>query len=147
MTSRREDILARLAVIVGDLDGVEFSGRNMDRQPDTKLPAAILFDGDEDVFENLRATGAAPNAVNMMPTVVVSLGDVPENIGTITNEWLGKVQRAILLDETIQTLCGKMPNRGARYIGCTTSLQEGRSAEVNLSVHFSLTYPLQPTTI
>ena len=147
MTSRREDILARLAVIVGDLDGVEYSGRNMDRQPDTKLPAAILFDGDEDVFENLRATGAAPNSVNMTPTVVVSLGDVPENVGTVTNEWLAKVQRAILLDETIQTLCGKMPNRGARYIGCTTSLQEGRTSEVTLSVHFSLTYPFQPTAL
>ncbi len=147
MTSRREDILARLAVIVGALAGVEFSGRNMDRQPDTKLPAAILFDGDEDVFENLRATGAAPNAVNMTPTVVISLGDVPENIGTVTNEWLAKVQRAVLLDADIQTLCGRMPNCGARYIGCTTSLQEGRSAEVNLSVHLSLTYPLQPTTL
>ena len=147
MTSRREDILARLAVVIGDMDGIEFSARNLDRIVDTKTPAAILFDGDEDVFENLRATGAAPNAVNMMPTVVVSLGDVPENVGTVTNEWLAKVQRAVLLDETIQTLCGKMPNRGARYVGCTTSLQEGRTSEVNLSVHFSLTYPFQPTTL
>ncbi len=147
MTSRREDILARIVVVIGDMDGIETTARNLDRIADTKLPAAILFDGDEDVFENLRATGAAPNSVNMTPTVVVSLGDVPENIGTVTNEWLAKVQRAILLDEEIQTLCGKMPNRGARYIGCTTSLQEGRSAEVNLSVHFSLTYPFQPTTL
>ncbi len=147
MTSKREDILARVTVVIAAMSGVEFSGRNMDRAADTKLPAAILFDGDEDVFENLRATGAAPNAVNMTPTVVISLGDVPENIGTVTNEWLAKVQRAVLLDADIQTLCGKMPNCGARYIGCTTSLQEGRSAEVNLSVHLSLTYPLQPTTL
>ena len=145
--SRREDILARLPVIIAAMDGIETSARNLDRIADTKLPAAVLFDGDEDVFENLRATGAAPNAVNMTPTVVISLGDVPENIGTVTNEWLAKVQRAVLLDADIQTLCGKMPNCGARYIGCTTSLQEGRSAEVNLSVHLSLTYPLQPTTL
>ncbi len=145
--SRREDILARLTGIIAAMDGVELSGRNIDRAPDTKQVTAILFDGDEDVFENLRATGAAPNAVNMTPTVVISLGDVPENIGTVTNEWLAKVQRAVLLDADIQTLCGKMPNCGARYIGCTTSLQEGRSAEVNLSVHLSLTYPLQPTTL
>ena len=104
MTSKREDILARIAVVIGEMDGIETSARNLDRIVDMKTPAAILYDGDEDVFENLRATGAAPNAVNMMPTVVVSLGDVPENVGTVSNEWLAKVQRAVLLDETIQTL-------------------------------------------
>ncbi len=153
MTSRREDILARLAVVVGDMAGVEFSGRNMDRQPDTKLPAAILFDGDEDVFENLRATGGAVNVVNMTPTIVVSLGEVPENVGTVTSEWLAKVQRAVLFDSEVDSLSGgrsasrRIPNGGARYLGCTTSLQEGRSAEVNLSVHFSIAYPLSSNTI
>ncbi len=148
MTSKREDILARITIVIGAMSGVEFSGRNMDRAADTKLPAAILFDGDEDVFENLKATGGAVNVVNMTPTIVVSLGDVPESVGTVTNEWLAKVQRAVLLDVTIDELSGgrsaarRIPNGGARYIGCTTSLQEGRSAEVNLSVHFSIAYPL-----
>ncbi len=147
MTSKRENILIRLLGVIGSMAGIETSARNLDRIVDMKTPAAILFDGDEDVFENLRATGAAPNAVNMMPTVVVSLGDVPENVGTVTNEWLAKVQRAVLLDDELQAQCGKMPNAGVRYIGCTTSLQEGRTAEVNLSVHFSLTYTFQPTTL
>jgi hypothetical protein len=145
--SKREEILARLAVIIGDIAGIETAARNLDRNPDTKLPAATLYDGDEDAFENLRATGLAPNVINMMPTIVVSLGDVPENIGTVTNEWLAKVQRAILLDESLAALCGRIPNRGARYVASTTSLQEGRSAEVNLSVHFSIAYPFQPTTL
>ncbi len=145
--------MARLALIVGAMDGVEFSGRNMDRVADTKLPAAIVFDGDEDPFENLKATGGAVNVVNMLPTVVISLGDVPENVGTVTNEWLAKVQRAVLLDVTIDELSGgrsasrRIPNGGARYAGCTTSLQEGRSAEVNLSIHFSIAYPFQPTEL
>ncbi len=148
MTSRREDILARLAVVVADMDGVEFAGRNYDRIADTKTPSAILFDGDEDVFENLRATGGAVNIVNMTPTIVVSLGEVPENVGTLTSEWLDKVQRAVLLDSEIDSLSGgrtasrRIPNGGARYIGCTTSLQEGRSAQVNITVHFSIAYPL-----
>lgn len=153
MTSRREDILARLTVIIGDMDGVEFSGRNYDRIADTKTPSAILFDGDEDVFENLRATGGAVNIVNMTPTIVVSLGEVPENVGTLTSEWLAKVQRAVLFDSEIDSLSGgrsaarRIPNGGARYIGCNTSLQEGRSAEVNISVHFSIAYPLSANTI
>ncbi len=148
MTSKREDILARLAVVVADMDGVEFAGRNYDRIADTKTPSAITFDGDEDVFENLRATGGAVNVVNMTPSVVISLGEVPENVGTVTSEWLLKVQRAVLLDAEIDGLSGgrtaarRIPNGGARYIGCNTTLQEGRSAEVNLTVHFSIAYPL-----
>src|SRR4249920_60904 len=105
MSSRREDILARLLVVVSAIDGIESAARNLDRIADSKTPYAAVFDGDEDVFENLRATGPAPNAVNMTPTVAVSLGDVPESVGTLTNEWLAKVQRAVLLDETLQTLC------------------------------------------
>ncbi len=145
--------MARMAAIIANIDGVEFSGRNMDRQPDTKTPCAIVFDGDEDVFENLRATGAATNIVNMTPVVVVSLGEVPENIGTVMNEWLAKVQKAVLLDAELDTLsCGRtaltrIPTGGARYIGKNNSQQEGRTTEVNLSVHFSIAYPLIPTEL
>lgn len=145
--SRREDILARMLEIIAGIDGVETSARNLDRIVDLRTPYAALFDGDEDVFENIRATGAAPNVVNMTPTIIVSLGDVPENIGTVTNSWLAKVQRAVLLDSDLQDLCGKVPNSGARYVGCLTSLQEGRTAEVNLSVLFSIAYAFQPSTL
>src|SRR5215475_12175683 len=127
MTSRREQILARLAVVVGDIAGVEFSARNYDRVSDSKLPAAIVYDGDEQPFENLRATGARPNVVIMTPAVVISLGEVPENVGTLSNDWLAKVQKAVLFDSEIERISGghsapnnRIPNGGARYMGCTT---------------------------
>jgi hypothetical protein len=153
MTSRREQILARMAVVIGGISGIETSGRNLDRVADSKLPAAILFDGDEDTFENLNATGSAPNVAAMTPTIVVSLGDVPENVGTVTNEWLAKVQKAVLFDSEIESLCSgtasgrRRDRRGARYVACTTSLSEGRSSEVNLSVHFSIAYPFNPSEL
>src|SRR5262252_1154664 len=133
MASRRENILARLAVIIANLPGIETADRNNDRASDSKLPAAVLFDGDEQSFENLRATGLAPNVIDMTPTVVVSLGDVPENVGTVTNEWLALVQKAVLGDLIIDELAGgkmqtngrRIPNGGARFVGATTSLQEG----------------------
>jgi hypothetical protein len=152
-TAKREAILARIAEVIATIPGVETAGRNVDRVADSKLPAAVLFDGDEEAFENLRATGGAINVVSMSPTVVVSLGDVPENVGTVTNEWLAKVQKAILFDSQIEQLSGgraatlRIPNGGARSVAATTSLAEGRSAEVNLTVHFSIAYPFNPTTL
>jgi len=97
----------------------------------------------------------APDVIDMTPTVVVSLGDVPENVGTVTNEWLALVQKAVLGDLIIDELAGgkmqtngrRIPNGGARFVGATTSLQEGRSAEVNLSVHFSIAYPFRPSDL
>jgi hypothetical protein len=153
MTSRREMLLARLAVVIGGIQGIETSGRNLDRVADSKLPAAILYDGDETAFENLNATGGAANVLSMTPMIVVSLGDVPENVGTVTNEWLAKVQKAVLFDSAIEqissgTMSGRRRDgRGARYVACTTSLTEGRSSEVNLSVHFSIAYPLIPSEL
>jgi hypothetical protein len=153
MTSRREAILARMAVVIGSISGLETAARNLDRVPDTKLPAAVMFDGDEESFENLRATGGAVNVVAMTPSVVVSLGEVPENVGTVTNEWLAKVQRAVLFDSELEQLAGgrtaarRIPNGGARYIASTTSLSEGRSSEVNLTVHFSIAYPFNPAEL
>jgi hypothetical protein len=151
--SRREAILARIAEVIAAIPGIETSGRNVDRVADSKLPCAMLFDGDEEAFENLRATGGAANVVNMTPAIVVSLGDVPENVGTVTNEWLAKVQKAILFDSMIEQLAGgrsaplRIPNGGARYVAATTSLAEGRSSEVNLTVHFSIAYPFNPTAL
>ena len=151
MASRRELILARLYEIVSALPGIESSGRNLDRVADTKLPYGAVFDGDEEAFENLRARGMAPNAMFMTPNVVVSLGEVPENVGTLSNEWLAKVQKAVLSDQELQDLCGgregtqgRIVHGGPQYIACTTSLSEGRTAEVNISVHFSIGYPFQP---
>jgi hypothetical protein len=150
---RRELILARLAVVVGGISGIETSGRNLDRVADTKLPAAIVFDGDEDAEDNPNATGAAPNIAVMLPVIVVSLGDVPENIGTVTNQWLAKVQKAILFDSEIESLCSgtasgrRRDRRGARYFNHTNSLHEGRSSQVDLNVYFKISYPFIPSEL
>jgi hypothetical protein len=150
---RRELILARLTVVVGGISGIETSGRNLDRVADTKLPAAIVFDGDEDTVDNPNATGSAPNVAVMTPVVVVSLGDVPENIGTVTNQWLAKVQKAVLFDSEIEMMCSgtasgrRRDRRGARYLNHTNSLHEGRSSQLDLNVFFTVAYPFIPSEL
>ena len=39
-------------------------------------------------------TGLAGQVVVMLPSVVLSLGDVAENAGSVTNEWRAKIIKA-----------------------------------------------------
>ena len=72
---------------------------------------------------------------------------LPENTGTAGNEWLAKVQRAVLLDSEIDSLSGgrtaarRIPNGGARSVGTTNGQQEGRTSEVSINIHCSIAYP------
>jgi hypothetical protein len=147
MADPREDILVRLAEIISAISGVETAGRNLDEIGDAKLPAIILYDGDDEAFDNPRAVGAAGNVVHMLPAIVLSLGDVPENVGTTSNLWRAKILKAILLDATIGTICRGVPNGGIRYLGCTTSLAPGRSSQVQMIFNFTIAYPFKPTSL
>ena len=144
MASVREDIMARLLVLLGQLSGVTLVARNLDEIPDTKLPAAILYDGDEAASDNPRATSGKPTVVHATPVIVIDLGDVPENVGTVTNEWLAEVQSIILLDPVLETMCGDFSTAGAHYGGAETSLHPGRTTHVVLTVNFIIGYHLKP---
>lgn len=144
MADLREPIMVRLLAILTGLSGIETVARNLDVLDDLKLPAAILYDGDEEAFDNQRATGAAGNAINALPQIVVSFSDVPENVGTTANAWLAKVKRAVLLDSALAALCAGLPLSGARYLNCDSSLTPGRASEVALIIHFNVTYPMNP---
>jgi hypothetical protein len=147
MADRRELILAQILTLLGELDGIETAARNLDEMDELRLPAAVLFDGDEVAAENLRATGASGNIVHMTPEIVIALSEVPETIGTTTNAWRARLLSKILLDSTLLALCGSHPHRGARYLGCASSLHAGRAAQVMLTVHFSIAYALNPSDL
>lgn len=144
----REQILARMATVIAtNVAGIESAARNLDQQSEIKTPAIVLYDGDEEAFDNPRATGGSPNVVHMLPIIALSLGDVPENVGTTTNEWRAKVLKAVLLDSDLETLCGRVPNAGVRYLGCTTSLTQGRTSQVEMIFNFSVAYPFKPLSL
>lgn len=147
MADRRELILAQLLTLLGELDGIETAARNLDEMDELRLPAAVLFDGDELAAENLRAIGKAGNIVHMTPEIVVALSEVPETVGTSTSAWRAKLLNKVLTDDTLTTLCGSHPHAGARYVGCSTSLHPGRAAQVMLTAHFSIGYALNPSDL
>jgi len=78
------------------------------------------------------------------PQIVISHQDVPESVGTTTNQYRAALIRTLCLDEALLELCGNFPNRGIRYMGCTTSLVPGRAEQVNLIAHFNIGYQLTP---
>ncbi len=144
MADPREDIMARLLALLGQMSGMELVARNLDEIPDTKMDSAILYDGDEVADDNPRAVGGKPNVVRTSPQIVVSLGDVPENIGTRKNDRLVEVKRLVLLDDDLQTLCGDFPTCGAHYAGAETSLKRGRTTMVELTINFIISYHFKP---
>ncbi len=144
MADPREDIMAQLLILLGQMSGMELVARNLDEIPDTKMDSIVLYDGDEVADDNPRAVGGKPNIVRASPQIIISLGDVPENIGTRKNERLTEVKRLILLDDTLQTLCGEFQTCGAHYAGAETSLKKGRTTTVELSINFIISYHFKP---
>lgn len=144
MSDPREDIMARITVLLGQLPGIETAARDLDEIADVKTPSAVLFDGDEVALDNPRATSGKPTVVHATPQIEIDLGEVPENVGTVTNEWLTKVKAAILNDVTLESLCGEFSTAGAHYAGATTSLHPGRTTQVSLVISFVIGYHLKP---
>lgn len=147
MADLREAILARLTVIISEnIAGIESATRNLDQTPDSKMPAIVLYDGDE-TASDITKPGRAPTIVTMEPVIALALGDVPENVGTVTNEWRAKIVKAVLQDGDLEAMTSGVPNGGARYMGCTTSLNQGRTSQVELVTNFAIVYPMHPSRL
>jgi hypothetical protein len=148
-TDNREAILAQLAVLLGQIDGITVAARNLEEISEVPPGGAIavLYDGDEIAADNPKAIGGVGNIVHMTPEIVISLGEVPETVGTSTNAWRIKLLKKVLLDTTLMTLCGGGRHGGPRYLGCSTSLHPGRATQVMLTVQFSVGYEFVPTAL
>ena len=147
MADMREILLARVLVVLKTVQGLETCERNLDDLSDLRLPAAILFDGDEEAFDNPRARGQAPNAVEMHPVIEVHFPEAPENVGTQINAIRARIQKALCADTTIRTLCGNVPHAGIRYIGMTSDLAAGRATVAKRILSFGINYLFKPTDL
>lgn len=136
--------MVRLLALLDDLTDIELRARNLDRIPDSKMTSAILYDGDEVAEDKPTATGGRPNVIHASPQIVINLGEVPENAGTVANQKLAEVKRLVLMDTTLANLCGQSPTCGAYYGGAETSLKSGRTTQVELIVNFIIGYDLKP---
>ena len=142
MVDKREDILARLLVVVGAVTGVTTALRNQTPVSESKLPAVVVFDADElGVNEDPeRRVPAALRRVVMSPQIFILVQDDTAAVGKTLNDLRASVVKAILTDAALIDITHD--NVGIRYEGCLTGLALGRKIEGQMALNFSFTYIL-----
>jgi hypothetical protein len=139
--SKREDILARLAVVTAGLPGIVMAARNSSPVSDSQCPAIVVYDADEQANENdpRSRPSNAPRRVDMTPEILIKVVGTPESVGTEMNAILDALQTAIVTDAILieLTMDGTI-----RYMGCATQLAVGRAMSGEMGVLFTFTYRL-----
>jgi hypothetical protein len=150
VTDRREQILARLLVILESVGGVMVAVRNRGELPPAKRPAAILLDADEIARDpppqNRGRLTLAPNLVDMSPELYVVMDQrEPQNdsIGEDMNALRVAILKEIMSDDPLAALLGS--NGDIQYNGCETDMASGRSLEGQMHIRLTFTYVLRPS--
>ena len=138
----REDILARLLVVVAAIPGMKSFHRNNVDITEDQLPAAIVFDGDETTVAGNDGSRPSnrPLLVEMTPEIVIAeqSGEVGSDLTTLRRELIKRV----LLDTELNAMTGS--NGKISYASCQTDVGWMRSLHGALRAQFVIKYPLKP---
>ena len=148
MTDVREDILARLLEVVATIPYVRSAQRNNVDITEEQLPAAIVFDGDEETDDAQDASMRPPNrptVVRMHPEIVIAdnSNDAATDLATLRRELIKRVLNDTELNEQI-VKTGRFGNGAIRYLGCQTDCGWMRSLHGALRAQFMFKYVLKP---
>jgi hypothetical protein len=148
MVDTREAILARLLEVVAGIANIRFAQRNNVDIPEDQLPAAIVFDGDEETDDARDAGMRPPNrptVVRMHPEIIIveQSDEVGSDLTTLRRALLRGVLNDVTLNEQI-VKTGRFGNGAIRYLGCQTDLGWGRSLQGALRAQFMFKYTLKP---
>jgi hypothetical protein len=147
MRDAREDILARLLEVVASIPNIRSAQRNNVDIPEDQLPAAIVFDGDEetDGGSDLSMRGSPrPYPVRMHPEIIIAqqADEAGSDLTTLRRELIRRVLTDTELNEQI-VKTGRFGNGAIRYLGCQTDLGWGRSLQGALRAQFMFKYSLK----
>src|SRR5262252_4444579 len=106
MIDVREDILTRLLEIVATIPNIKSAQRNNVDISEDQLPAAIVFDGDEetdDASDVSMRLPSRPTLVTMRPEIVIAqqTDQVGSDITTLRRELIKRVLYDTELNQTI----------------------------------------------
>ena len=149
MADVREDILARLLEVVATIPNIRSAQRNNVDITEDQLPAAIVFDGDEDSDGANDVSMKQPNRpynVQMTPGIVVQVQDDNVVLGSIITMFRREMIKRILTDTELNQIAktGRLGNGAIRYLGCQTDLGWMRSLHGALRAQFLFKYTLKP---
>lgn len=139
----REQILARLAVVLQGVEGIKYVGRNTQDVPELQRPCVVLHDGNEELDESFGRPDLRGRLQMqaMTPQINVFFSTNAKATGNIANTYRAKLLAAIFNDAT---LTGLLFDQEIRYQGCTlvpADVTEGR--ETRLEVEIVFTYPFR----
>ena len=142
MKDVREDILARLLVVVEGIPNIRSAHRNNVDIPEDSLPAVVVFDGDEETNgaddRSARLSGR-PYVARMMPEIVIA--QQAELVGGELSTLRRELIRRVLNDATLIAHVGG--NGAIRYLGCQTDIGWMRSLHGALLAQFMFQYSLK----
>jgi len=144
----REEILARLVEVLATIPNIRLARRNNLSHTEDQLPAAILFDGDEDTDDASDASmrpPLRPTMVTMTPEIVIGeqSSEAGSDLSTLRRELIKRVLTDTALNETI-VKTGRNGNGAIRYLGCQTDFGDGRQLNGSLTARFLFKYALKP---
>jgi hypothetical protein len=147
MVDVREDILARLLEVVATIPNIRSVHRNNVDITEDQLPAALVFDGDEETSDatdvSMRPANR-PTMVRMTPEIVIvqQADEVGSDITTLRRELIKLVLTDTELNEQI-VKTGRFGNGAIRYLGCQTDVGWMRSLHGALRAQFMFKYALK----
>lgn len=151
MIDVREQILTRLVEIAGTIPNIRFTQRNDAEITEDQLPAAIIFDGDEETDDATDASMRPPNRptpVRMHPNIEIAqqLDEVGSDLSVLRREMIRLVLYDTELNEQI-VKTGRFGNGAIRYLGCQTDPTWMRTMYGQMRVQFLFKYMLNPADL
>jgi hypothetical protein len=146
MIDRREQILARLRALIGDIAGPVKTVRNGDELSGQSRPAIFLHDGVEERVDT--GQGGAPNSqtqlMRMHPQIALLMGAPTEEIGPAMSEFRRLVLVAVLNDATLVGMVGVGGRKPAMWLeSCAVTTESGETREGRMDMVFTFDYPFK----
>lgn len=148
---KRELILVQLEAILNGVAELETVVRNRDNLETDELPAAYLFDGDEEADTAIQGRGrlaASPNLITMTPEICIVLKPrhPPQaGMGPELNAWRVSVVKLVMNDSALQALVGA--NGAVFYKGMVSDMGKDRSMQGQVVLQFAIRYVLRPSDL
>jgi hypothetical protein len=141
MRDRREEVLARLHAIMAGIPGLR-AVRNQKDVTGRAAATVALFDGDETAVlqDDSNCSPHKPVMVDMLPGIVLLMGDVAPTIGASLNNFRALIIYAVMTDDELQGIIG--PNGFVKYETLSNELDRGRTMTAQYDMNFRIRYPL-----
>jgi hypothetical protein len=145
MIDRREEILARLRLLIADIPGVVRAARNGDELSGRSRPAIFLQDAVEERVDNGMGgpTNSQAQMMRLSPHINLLMGQPTEELGPAMSEFRRLLVVKILNDATLIEMLGGDRRQTMRFESCAVTTEAGETREGRMELVFTFDYPFK----